>query len=108
MPLTQQENIFVDHLDYEAFEITSNPGGPVPATNWMTAHRVVPMDIINILKLRRDERRELIIPKPSEPYAPAWKTGEEAKERNQELAEEFRDAEAVRSERTGRTHLGEE
>jgi len=65
----------------------------------MTAHGLSQMDIWNILMLRRWERRDVMLPeKPSEPYAPVWKTGEEAKERNRELEEEFQDAaKAVRS-----------
>ena len=56
MPLTPQERNFVDHLDHEAFELTSRVGGPIPATNWLTAHRVTTTDIVNILNLRRVER----------------------------------------------------
>ena len=109
MPLTPQEKNFGDHLDYESTHAPYEEGVPVPACNWMKARGLVQPDIWNILMLRRWERKDVMLtPKPSEPYAPAWKTCQEAKQRNQELAEEFGDAEAVRSERTGRTHLGEE
>lgn len=99
MPLTPQEKIFCDHLDYENVTCPGDPDLLVPACNWMTAHGLSQMDIWNILMLRRWERRDVMLPeKPSEPYAPVWKTGEEAKERNRELEEEFQDAaKAVRS-----------
>ena len=103
MPLTQQENNFVDHLDYESLELTGHPGMPVPACNWMTAHRLSAMEIINVLNLRRLERGTPEVKEPTELYAPAWKTGEEAKRRNQELAEEADDA-----KRTGRTPHAED
>lgn len=99
MPLTQQEKNFVDHLDREAFELASRVRVPIPATNWLTAHRVTTTDIVNILNLRRAEREgPPRVPDLTEPYAPAWKTGEEAKERNRELEGELQDAaKAVRS-----------
>ena len=92
MPLTPQEINFCDHLDYENSHVPADPGMPVPACNWMTAHRIQQSDIENILMHRRRERKDVMeTPKPSEPYAPAWKTGEEAKRRNQELAKEAED-----------------
>ena len=101
MPLTLQEKNFCDHLDYESTHAPYEEGFPIPACNWMKAHRLVQEDIGNILMLRRGERKDVMLPeKPSKPYAPAWKTGEEAKRRNQELAEEADDA-----TRTGRTPL---
>ena len=97
MPLTPQERNFVDHLDHEAFELTSRVGVPIPATSWLTAHRVTTPDIVNILNLRRVEREgPPWVPDLTEPYAPAWKTGEEAKERNRELEGELQDAKALR------------
>jgi len=93
MPLTPQEKNFCDHLDYESTHAPYDKDPiPVPASNWMTAHDVAKTDIWNILMLRRWERKDVMLPeKPSESHAPAWKTGEEAKRRNQELAKEAED-----------------
>lgn len=98
MPLTPEEINFCDHLDYENFHC---PEGkmPVPACNWMTAHGLPQQDIWNILMIRRWVRKDVMAPpEPPEPYAPAWKTGEEAKRRNQELAAEFKVAEELYQE----------
>ena len=104
MPPTPQEKNFCDHLDYESTHAPYEEGVPVPACNWMTAHCLPQADIWNVLMLRRRERMDPMLPdKPSEPYAPAWKTAEEAKRRNWELAKEAEDA-----KRTGRPSLGEE
>ncbi len=93
MPLARQEKNFVDHLDYESTHAPYEEGVPVPARNWMTVHRVTEREIENILTIRRRERKDPMLPeKPLEPYTPGWKTGEEAKMRNQELAEEAEEA----------------
>lgn len=94
MPLTPQEKNFCDHLDYESTHAPYEEGVPVPAHNWMTIHGVFQSEIENVLMFRRWERKDVMLtPKPSEPYAPAWKTAEEARERNGELAEEAKLAE---------------
>ena len=104
MPLTSKEMNFCDHLDYENTHVPGDPGMPVPACNWMTAHRLSQREIWNILMLRRWERKDVMLPeKPTHPYEPAWETGEEAKKRNQELAKEAEDARPA-----GSPSLGEE
>lgn len=93
MPLTPQEENFCDHLDYENTHIPADPGMPVPACNWMTAHRLSQRRIWNILMLRRWERKDPMLPEePPKPYAPAWNTAEEAERRNQKLEKEANDA----------------
>jgi len=93
MPLTPQEKNFCDHLDYESTHAPYEEGVPVPACNWMTSHRLAQADILNILMLRRWERKDPMLPeKPSEPYAPAWETTEEARRRNKKFAKEAEDA----------------
>ena len=92
MPLTAQEMVFCDHLDYESTHAPYEEGVPVPACNWMKARRLVQADIWNILMLRRWKRKDPMLPeKPSEPYASAWETAEDAKKRNKELAKEVED-----------------
>jgi len=92
MPLTPQEKNFCDHLDYESTHAPYEEGVPVPARNWMTVHGVFQSEIENVLMFRRWERKDVMLtPKPYEPYAPAWKTAEEARRRNQELANEAKE-----------------
>jgi hypothetical protein len=104
MPLTTQEQVFCDHYDYEGTHSPYEESIPVPARNWMRAYRVQERDIENILRVRRRDREDSMLPeKPIEPFAPAWKTADEARRRNQDLAEEANDARP-----TGSPTLGEE
>jgi hypothetical protein len=80
-------------LDYESTRALYEEGVPVPARNWMAVHGVSQSEIENVLMLRRWERKDVMLPEnPSESYAPAWETAEEAKRRNKELTKEADDA----------------
>jgi hypothetical protein len=93
MPLTPQEKVFCDHLDYENATCPGDPNLPVPACTWMTAHGLAQADIWNTLMIRRRERNDVMGPlEPVECCAPAWKTAEEARMRNLELIEEAKEA----------------
>ena len=82
--LKPEEMNFAAHFDYESCNL-GEPGFPMPAHNWMTAHGVAELEIFNILALAERVNPGNIPEEPPEPFAPAWKTAEEAKQRNSEL-----------------------
>ena len=100
MPLTPQEKNFCDHFDYESRDLSK--GQLLPAHEWMKAHGLGELEIFDILIARGRERTTAIAEDPEQPFAVAWKTANEARRRNQELAKEAEDA-----KRTGHTPLGE-
>ncbi len=87
MPLTPEEKLHCDHIDFENTHLGTTELAETPALDW---HRVngYPM-IENILTLRREERKDVMFPeKPLVSFAPAWKSAYEARSRDAELAAE--------------------
>jgi len=80
--LTQRERLFLDHLEYEELTLPDEH----PAADWLRKNGVTGASILPLVSIRTRERGgTLLHEKPPELFEPAWKTGEEARARAQEL-----------------------
>ena len=87
-PLTQDEQDFADRFDFESCNLGES-GMEYPAHNWMKANGVWEREIWSILVLRERERKTVLAVRPDRPFKPAWRSAEEARQRNTELEQTF-------------------